>query len=339
MTDRSVSFDSDVDLLRLLSAYFVVIIHVAGRFSPACVIYNSLARFSVPVFVLISGYYLLSRETPVGVLWKKALRLMALMVFWAGVYYLYSLSQGAAFEGAKAAVKYLLTQPMHLWYLYAAAALYVFTPVFFVFARSAGRQEWHYALALFFFFGSVVTVLLRSPWFPTLTLIVDKTKVPWLLGFPFLYLLGGYLRRFPLESPRARRVIYLLGLLGFAGTAAGTWALSARTQVIDGLLMSFFSPGAILPAAAVFVAVKERVARHPLPEKLRLPLHRAAGCTMGAYLIHPLVKMVLQNQLHFPFESLPQWAGLPLRAALVYVLALALTFVLKKLPGVGKLMG
>ncbi len=71
MTDRSVSFDSDVDLLRLLSAYFVVIIHVAGRFSPACVIYNSLARFSVPVFVLISGYYLLSRETPVGVLWKK----------------------------------------------------------------------------------------------------------------------------------------------------------------------------------------------------------------------------------------------------------------------------
>ena len=66
---------------------------------------------------------------------------------------------------------------------------------------------------------------------------------------------------------------------------------------------------------------------------------RAAGCTMGAYLIHPLVKMVLQNQLHFPFESLPQWAGLPLRAALVYALALALTFVLKKLPGVGKLMG
>ena len=49
--------------------------------------------------------------------------------------------------------------------------------------------------------------------------------------------------------------------------------------------------------------------------------------------------MVLQNQLHFPFETLPQWAGLPLRAALVYALALALTFVLKQLPGVGKLMG
>ena len=99
-----------------------------------------------------------------------------------------------------------------------------------------------------------------------------------------------------------------LPALEMAGLTADDidWALSARTQVIDGLLMSFFSPGAILPAAAVFVAVKERVARHPLPEKLRLPLHRAAGCTMGAYLIHPLVKMVLQNQLHFTFESLPQ---------------------------------
>ena len=191
--------------------------------------------------------------------------------------------------------------------------------------------------------------VLAGSWTPLEVVVVDNDADGGPLDAAFTAAFGG--------DPRVRWVHEPRQGLSFArnaGLAAARGQIVVFTdddvlvdeQWVEKLVAGFDSPepvacvtGAILPAAAVFVAVKERVARHPLPEKLRLPLHRAAGCTMGAYLIHPLVKMVLQNQLHFPFESLPQWAGLPLRAALVYVLALALTFVLKKLPGVGKLMG
>lgn len=219
MAEKPRSFDSDIDLMRLLAAYFVVVIHATGAVTPGSALLTSLARFSVPLFVIISGYFMLRRPPEGRALANRILRLLALMLFWSAIYYLYFRLCGQPYAGLRAAAVYLLTQPIHLWYLYAAAALYLFTPVFFVFAENAGRRLWHYCLALCFFFGSAVTMLLRTGWFPTLALIVDKMKVPYLLGFPFLYLLGGYVYRFSL-SPRSRRMIYLLGALGAAATAA-----------------------------------------------------------------------------------------------------------------------
>lgn len=163
----------------------------AWRFSAAEVIWLSAARFSVPLFVIISGFYLLAPPQPGRKLIEKTLRLLWLMLFWSAVYYLYVRLTGTMSGGAAALAVYLLTQPVHLWYLYAAAALYLFTPVFFVFAEHAGRSVYRYALFLCFLFGSVITILLRSESFPLLADIMDKTKIAALLGFPGLFLLGG----------------------------------------------------------------------------------------------------------------------------------------------------
>lgn len=262
MAEKPRSFDSDIDLMRLLAAYFVVVIHATGAVTPGSALLTSLARFSVPLFVIISGYFMLRRPPEDRALANRILRLLALMLFWSAIYYLYFRLCGQPYAGLRAAAVYLLTQPVHLWYLYAAAALYLFTPVFFVFAENAGRRLWHYCLALCFFFGSMVTMLLRTGWLPTLALIVDKMKVPYLLGFPFLYLLGGYVYRFSL-SPRSRRMIYLLGAL-------------------------------------------------------------------GAYLVHPLLLDALKTPLLL--ASLPQGLALALRALAVYLAALALSWLFRRIP-------
>ena len=75
--------------------------------------------------------------------------------------------------------------------------------------------------------GSVVVILLRSGCFPLLTVIVDRAKLPCTLGFLFLFLLGGYLRRYGIPSAVHRRVLYLLGLAGVAVTVLCTWTLPA----------------------------------------------------------------------------------------------------------------
>lgn len=123
-------FDRGTAWMRLLAAYFVVLIHAAWRFSAAEVIWLSAARFSVPLFIIISGFYLLASPQPGRKLIEKTLRLLWLMLFWSAVYYLYVRLTGTMSGGAAALAVYLLTQPVHLWYLYAAAALYLFTPVF-----------------------------------------------------------------------------------------------------------------------------------------------------------------------------------------------------------------
>ena len=330
MAEKPRSFDSDIDLMRLLAAYFVVVIHATGAVTPGSALLTSLARFSVPLFVIISGYFMLRRPPEGRALANRILRLLALMLFWSAIYYLYFRLCGQPYAGLRAAAVYLLTQPVHLWYLYAAAVLYLFTPVFFVFAENAGRRLWQYCLALCFFFGAVVTMLLRTGWFPTLALIVDKMKLPYLLGFPFLYLLGGYVYRFSL-SPRSRRMIYLLGALGAAATAAAEWLLCRRTGVLDPLPLSFFSPGAILPAMAVFTALHYGLQKRPLRgEGTKAALHEAAGCTLGAYLVHPLLLDALKTPLLL--ASLPQGLALALRALAVYLAALVLSWLFRRIP-------
>lgn len=330
MAEKPRSFDSDIDLMRLLAAYFVVVIHATGAVTPGSALLTSLARFSVPLFVIISGYFMLRRPPEGRALANRILRLLALMLLWSAIYYFYFRLCGQPYAGLRAAAVYLLTQPVHLWYLYAAAALYLFTPVFFVFAENAGRRLWHYCLALCFFFGSMVTMLLRTGWLPTLALIIDKMKLPYLLGFPFLYLLGGYFYRFSLP-PRARRLIYLLGALGAAATAAAEWLLCRRTGVLDPLPLSFFSPGAILPAMAVFTALHYGLQKRPLrAEGQKAALHEAAACTLGAYLIHPLLLDTLKTPL-LP-EALPQGLALALRALAVYLAALVLSWLFRRIP-------
>ena len=330
-------FDRGTAWMRLLAAYFVVLIHAAWRFSAAEVSWLSAARFSVPLFVIISGFYLLASPQPGRKLIEKTLRLLWLMLFWSAVYYLYVRLTGTMSGGAAALAVYLLTQPVHLWYLYAAAALYLFTPVFFVFAEHAGRSVYRYALFLCFLFGSVITILLRSESFPLLADIMDKTKIAALLGFPGLFLLGGYFRRFP-TARRGRILLCVAALFSVAATAAWTWRYSAPKQQIEPLLMSFFAPGAVLPAAALFAVLQnvKRPAAHPCAAAV---LAEASRCTFGVYLMHPLVLLILRNQLRLTFGLLPEALDLPLRSLLVFLLSLGCTVLLRRIPFLRRIAG
>lgn len=64
-------YDTDTEVMRIIAAFFVVMIHASGLGSFSAVVYNSVARFSVPVFVIISGYYLLTCPPKGTALGKK----------------------------------------------------------------------------------------------------------------------------------------------------------------------------------------------------------------------------------------------------------------------------
>lgn len=118
------------DVMRLVAAFFVVMIHCAASRSVSGLVYNTVARFSVPVFVLISGYILLPSDRETGYFLQKCARTFGTLLLTAGLYACYQLLTGRmADTGVKALVKTLLCEPSHLWYLYAAMALYLLTPL------------------------------------------------------------------------------------------------------------------------------------------------------------------------------------------------------------------
>ena len=69
------------DYLRILAMFAVMLLHVASQFwytTPTnttewqvCNIYDSLARFGVPIFVMISGALFLGKKRPIKRIYQK----------------------------------------------------------------------------------------------------------------------------------------------------------------------------------------------------------------------------------------------------------------------------
>lgn len=323
--------DLDTALMRVLASFAVVLLHLSARWSAASVFWGSLARFSVPVFLIISGFYMLGREYTAARLWKKALGLLVQMLLWSAAYYLFGLFRGTLqWSGPRELVRYLLTMPVHLWYLYAAAALYVLTPLLYVFAQHASRQLYRYALGLTFLLGSVATIAIRAGWWPTLEVIIDgKMHLPYTVGFLFLYLLGGYFRRYPLS----RRAVWGLTLawpLSFLATALLTLYRSQAAGALDSLWLSFFSPFAMVSGAGCFVSVRALLAWKPLGERLGRAVLELSRCAFGVYLLHPML-----GELFAPWMA-PlgwTWVTIPLRSLAVYGASLGLVWMYRRLAG------
>lgn len=307
--------DADACILRLIAAFFVVLIHASGSADLYHLTLNGIARFSVPVFVILSGRYLLAKQRSWGDILKKCLRLFLLMLLWSAVYYLQAWAEGGRPDTPLFA--WLLTEPVHLWYLWAMILLYLLTPMLGVFCEHAERSTYLAALGFTFATGTILTCLLRAEISPVLAAVADRAKLPVPLGFVFCYLLGDYSRRYGLPGSK------WLGLAGFFVCTAATM-LGLRLNG-SAVFLSFFSPFSVL--AAVGLCQFMSGCRWNGCSRL---LQTASGCTLGIYLMHPLwVKPV--GDLLFSMGISGRIHPL-LCTVLVFGLSLLLTAVMRKIP-------
>ena len=327
MKHERIRSDHDTNLLRIIACFFVVVIHASYPDGAQAYFFRALGAFSVPVFMMISGYYMLRRQPDPGKLLKKCGRLFLLLLFWSAFYYLYEVITGArSYGGVWALICYLLTEPAHLWYLYAAIALYALTPVLCVFCRAATRQEYRYALVLSFLLGSVLFTALRAGCFPVLETVAEKMKLNDMCGSVFCYLFGGYLQRWGVKR---QRFFYILGGAGTLLTVLGTF-FAGRSTTGDPLFLSFFAPGALAAAMGVYTGVQAFYSRHAPPgARSRRLIQELAGCTLGIYLMHPAVILALQNTA--VTGALPAIL-IPLRALAVFIFCGAAVWLLRKIP-------
>lgn len=305
------SHDYRIDRLRLLACFGVVMLHSSYGTGIGDLALNAMFRFSVPVFVIISGYFMLSTPTGVG---KKIMHLFVRMILCSGVYML-SLS-----KLPEKPLQYLLIQPIHLWYLYATMGLYLMTPALAPFVRSAEQREFWYALILCFLLGSCVVTLDRLGWFPMIGIILDKSKLPVTLCFTGLYLLGGYFRKFGISH---RAAWLIVGALSTAVTVlVCETAHSAH-------LVSFYAPNVVLSGCAAFALF---MGLPDVPEKLRHPVRELSKCTLGIYLFHFMISGWITPYITISRQILGGAAAMALRGVCVFVVTAALVWVLRRIP-------
>lgn len=338
------------DLLRILATLGVIVLHLTGSGVETLALgagtwtvfnlYNGLLRWCVPIFVMLSGMFLLEPKQNLGParLLRHLARIGAALAFWGALYAVLDLWMGGnplTLERVKAALIVALQGETHyhLWFLYLIFGLYLLTPILRSFVRGASRGDFHYFFLLYGIFLLVIPLLLRVR--PSETV----QQYIWLLyfttsGYKFVgfYVAGYYLKTYEL-NPFVKLIIYALGVLGGAVTVGGTAFLqkAGNTTLI---LYEYATPNVAAMAVALFLLFRslskvwDRLSRGGL-------LGAVSGLTFGVYLVHDLFLQLLS---HFNITALSfaPVMSIPLLAAAVFLCSLVPVWLLSKIPVVGK---
>ena len=127
------------DILRVISMIMVIIVHVSNVYSRSfgfisnssfifSLIFNTISRISVPIFLMISGALLLDRKFDFKKYKKRIIKFLILIIVWDIIYlvweyYYLHISYDKLYN--------LLFNPYraHLWFLYTILLLYLIQPI------------------------------------------------------------------------------------------------------------------------------------------------------------------------------------------------------------------
>jgi surface polysaccharide O-acyltransferase-like enzyme len=343
------------DLLRVFASFAVIVCHLASRqISVVAVgsqswqifnLYNALVRWCVPVFVMLSGMFMLDPKKGLPLpklLFHNCLRIVVCLMFWGGVYAVtgYCIDGGRfTWQGLWNAILNALRGDTryHLWFLYMILGLYLITPILRAFCRGASRGDFHWFFLIAFLFASVIPTAFqlwpRADIMPVLKLWYERLDIQLVMGYVGYYVAGWYLREYTL-SRIAEALIYVFGIIGATITVWGTSVLSHSAGRLVETLFSFFSPNVVCFSIAIVVlfryvlGVSEERSR-------RQRLSGVAQVAFGIYLIHDLF-LTLMNFLGVSVLSFAPVASVPLLAMAVFLCSFAVAWLIHWLPFIGR---
>ncbi|HMX41505.1 MAG TPA: acyltransferase family protein [Saprospiraceae bacterium] len=279
------------DRLRNLATLMVIIIHVAAPVAHSYPdqqsawwwynnFWNGLTRAGVPLFVMLSGYLLLSKDYPLSdFLRRRFSRVVVPALFWMLVYSIYNhIRYGKPATWQEALVGFW-TGPVHihLWFIYLIIGLYLIYPILRPWVRVASERDFLYFFALCAFCTWGVKIL----W----TFFGVGTGIYFELftnncGY---FVLGYYLGRDGSDW-RSARVGGLLVVAGTLITLLGSYAFNVNRG--DAPMQVFFydylTPNVSMAAIGWFLLAKYAFNARPLLDVER----EFSAASFGIYFAH-----------------------------------------------------
>ena len=330
--------DYGIDLLRICAAFMVVLIHLSAENWSyyaynstewfVCHFFDSLGQSAVPLFVMISGMFLLNPEKllTMEMLWKKyCKRILLIFIVWSAgyafvFYVLWPVLQGYP-PGWAVAWQMTWKGHYHLWYCKMLLGLYLLMP--FLKKITAEKTLMEYFLILTAVFTVIVPVL---P-FQVVKGFMSDTFFYFTLGFTGYFVLGYYLKTVVL-SGRQQIFIYLAGICGLLFTVFG----SVYKAYQIGLPYGYYDPqlpNVVCMTIAIFVFFQYHA--NTVANRYNKAVRIVSGCTLGIYLLHPMVMVVLQK-LGIGVMMCPLYISIPLVTVTTFLISLCITWCMKKIP-------
>ena len=349
-----------IELIRIIAAYFVIFNHTSKRgfflFSVyergslqywIYMVFSVFCKISVPLFFMIAGALLLRKDMGLKEIWsKKITRMLAALVIFTVVAYV---GLGIWNVETLSVVDYaekLYTNQISVifWYLYTYIAFLIALPFLRAIVKNIKAVDYKYLFVIFIVFTAIIPCI-EYRFGQGSVRLYSGLSPSWLFAnIVFWPLLGYYLENVWDIKKCSGRMLGIWSLLGIAGIGIScymTYYMHGVTGVCDeDSSQMFHSTFIVLPCIAIYIAVKFLAERHVFSDVMRRCIVSLGSCTFGIYLLHVVVKKYLSG-LWRVFRH--DWQMNKMLAALlfctvVFVICYGMTWVLKKMPGVKKIV-
>ncbi|MBW7475543.1 acyltransferase family protein [Paenibacillus oenotherae] len=254
------------DVLRIAAIIGVVLIHVTAptigilhvigevRFWWTANFINSAVRWSVPIFVMISGMMLLHpdrTETAKPFYRKRLGRVLPLFLIWSFIYYLWGIRDELNLFEWESFLRGLIGNRIHyhLWFVYMLIVLYLMTPLLRVVVKHASETMVMYACAACFAAPNIASIAGMAGW-------ELGIQVPYITGYIGYFLLGYYLSVASVAA-RRRRLLYVGGCGAYLIIVLGNYWMTSKFSHVENYFSNYTSFPVLITAAALFVWCKQ----------------------------------------------------------------------------------
>ena len=339
-----------LDLLRVIAIFAVITLHVSA---PIVVsfsnipsnhwmianIIDSITRFCVPVFFMISGALLLGddRNYQFSYLFRKRiLRIFIPFLIWSFFYIFYMHFYVKPYANLFSEVFSILNHPAmyHLWFIYPLIGLYILLPLLGTFVTHAEESKIRYFLILW----GIVAILnpllnILFSYQPPIFSLPNNIQETWL--YTGYFVLGFYLSRNPFYYNKWLPIFLIIS--GIMITVFATDYFSHKYAKFYEFFYSYMAPNVLMVSVGVFLIIKMAAFKletlKPLNRSLLIKLSEAS---FGIYLMHVFFIYQANMILHLDGNTFHPLIGVFLTSFFVFVVSAALTYLIRQISFVGR---
>lgn len=335
-----------LDIARVASMLGVIIVHtgaISWYYAPFNIypwgvlnIFDLLGRFSVPVFLMISGYLFLSPErkiTPSDIFKKYLPRLLCAYLFWSFLYAVITsgLLSSRSFSGdvLSKLVHDTVVGHYHMWYIFTIAGLYIITPAIRPIATD--KKALKYFLLTSFALTYVIPTIQLIPVVAEYTApVTTRFELGSISGYVFYYLAGYYFGTEDL-SPKARKIIYTAGIASVVAMYFTVTAVIIRQQYPTLVYHDYANAGMPLFGIAAFVFFRYRFQNVNPDTKMMKTIILLSKMNLGIYLVHDFGLILFKKAGLSPVMGTP-FIAQPFLALLDFVISALIVFGVRQIP-------
>ncbi|WP_158839960.1 acyltransferase [Polaribacter sp. L3A8] len=323
-----------LDSLRVISTFAVILLHVSGlilyeygRVTEEIWnignFYDGMVRFCVPVFFMLSGALLLSKDYELSYFFKKRFwRIIPPLIFWSLIYIFYDyVLVGEKSFSPISFIKMVIRNIFygsqgHLWFVYTLLGLYLFIPILRKWIKNSSKNEILYFLIIWF-----ATIIYSIPYLKTYLPNIPLTNFSGYIGY---LVLGYFLSNLTIKN---KYIPVLFIIIGTTITIWGTHYLTHKNNKFSEYLYEYLTPNVLISSIGVFLFFKNLIIKNKIIKNLILFL---SNQSFGIYLVHILI-LILLNKIGINWKFSNPLISIPVTSIICFFISSLTIYLLRKI--------